>query len=76
MIPLGARIVAVADSFDAMTSDRPYRKASTFETGIEELKRCSGKQFDPVVVTAFLRAPSAEWALSTTKELIRSRRAD
>jgi HD-GYP domain-containing protein (c-di-GMP phosphodiesterase class II) len=54
-IPLGARIVAVADSFDAMTSDRPYRRALSIETGIAEIKRCNGTQFDPEVVNAFLK---------------------
>ena len=53
-IPLGARILAVADTFDAMTSDRPYRKALTVDFAIKEIKRCSGSQFDPVVVIHFL----------------------
>ncbi|MCX6006171.1 MAG: response regulator [Chloroflexi bacterium] len=52
-IPLGARILAVADSYDAMTSDRPYRAALSSEKGIEEINRCSGTQFDPDVVAAF-----------------------
>ncbi len=55
-IPLSARIIAVADSFDAMTTDRPYRKALSAETAFEELKRCAGKQFDPPIVEAFFRA--------------------
>ena len=54
-IPIGARVISVADAFDAMTSDRPYRRAMAKEKAIEELKRCSGSQFDPEVVTAFLR---------------------
>ncbi|OGS20469.1 MAG: hypothetical protein A3J83_03465 [Elusimicrobia bacterium RIFOXYA2_FULL_40_6] len=54
-IPLGSRIVSIIDSFDAMTSNRPYRKAMTKEQAIEELKRCGGTQFDTVVVEAFLR---------------------
>jgi response regulator RpfG family c-di-GMP phosphodiesterase len=53
-IPLCARIVAVIDAFDAMTSDRPYRKAMPSAEAIAELKRCSGSQFDPAVVEAFL----------------------
>ncbi len=53
-IPLGARIVAVADAFDAMTTDRPYREAMPKEEAIEELKRCSGTQFDPKVTEAFI----------------------
>lgn len=52
-IPIGARIIAVADAYDAMTSDRPYRKAMSHEEAVSELKRCSGTQFDPKVVTAF-----------------------
>ncbi len=53
-IPLGARIIAVADSFDAMTSDRPYRAGRTFAEAINILKEMSGTQFDPRVVDAFL----------------------
>lgn len=53
-IPLGARILAVADSFDAMTSDRPYREALPVDKAIAEIRRCSGNQFDPDVVNAFL----------------------
>ena len=56
-IPLGARILAVADSFDAMTSNRPYREAMPVNKAIEEIKRCSGNQFDPKVVQAFLDTP-------------------
>lgn len=55
-IPLGARIISVADTFDAMTSDRPYRKGLPVEVAVEEIKRCSGTQFDPEIVDAFLRA--------------------
>lgn len=54
-IPLGARIVLVADAFDAMTSDRPYGAAMPVEAAVAELRRCSGSQFDPQVVEAFLR---------------------
>jgi response regulator RpfG family c-di-GMP phosphodiesterase len=56
-IPLGARILVVADSFDAMTSDRPYRPAMTASKAVAEVKKCAGTQFDPVVVKAFLRTP-------------------
>jgi len=54
-IPLGARIISVADAFDAMTSDRPYRKALTRKKAREELEKESGKKFDPQVIEAFLR---------------------
>lgn len=52
-VPLGARIIAVADSFDAMTSDRSYRKAFSPEYALQEIQRCAGTQFDPHVVDAF-----------------------
>lgn len=55
-IPLGARVIAVCDSFDAMTSDRPYRKAIPEELALAELRRCAGTQFDPEVVEAFVAA--------------------
>jgi putative nucleotidyltransferase with HDIG domain len=55
-IPLIAKIVAVADTYDAMTTDRPYRKAMEKEVAIEELKRCSGTQLDQRVVEAFIQA--------------------
>lgn len=55
-IPLGARIIAVADSFDAMTSNRPYRRALPFSVALEEIVKNSGAQFDPHVVDAFQRA--------------------
>jgi HD-GYP domain-containing protein (c-di-GMP phosphodiesterase class II) len=54
-IPLIARIIAVADAFDAMTSERPYRKAMTKQAAIEELKRASNSQFDPAIVKIFLK---------------------
>ena len=52
-IPLGARVVAVCDAFDAMVSDRPYRETMSVEEAIAELRRCSGTQFDATVVEAF-----------------------
>jgi len=54
-IPEGARIIAVADAFDAMTSDRPYRRALGHSLALNELKSCAGTQFDPKVVDAFIR---------------------
>lgn len=64
-IPLGARIFAVADTYDAMTSDRPYRNACCHEEAVEELLRCSGVQFDPEVVEAFQRIAPDELAGSS-----------
>jgi HD-GYP domain-containing protein (c-di-GMP phosphodiesterase class II) len=55
-IPLGAKIVSLADSFDAMTTDRPYRRRRSFEDVVRDLRENSGKQFDGKVVTAFARA--------------------
>jgi HD-GYP domain-containing protein (c-di-GMP phosphodiesterase class II) len=55
-IPLEARILAVVDSYDAMTSDRPYRLAMPVDEAAEEVDRCAGSQFDPDVATAFLAA--------------------
>ena len=52
-IPLGARVFAVADALDAMTSDRPYRPAQTWEAAAAEIAREAGRQFDPSVVEAF-----------------------
>jgi putative nucleotidyltransferase with HDIG domain len=60
-ILLGARIFAVADSFDAITSDRPYRRASPFEAGRETIKREGGRLFDPQVVGVFLSIPVETW---------------
>ena len=60
-IPIGARIFAVADTLDAITSDRPYRKSRTFDAAREEILRCSGEQFDPAVVEVFLKIPNELW---------------
>ncbi|MDF2929243.1 HD-GYP domain-containing protein [Anaerospora sp.] len=57
-IPLGSRIIAVADCYQAIVSDRPYRKGRSHEEAVEEIRRCSGSQFDPLVVEAFLRVYS------------------
>ncbi len=59
-IPLGARIIAVCDAFDAMTTTRPYRAAMSVEEAIAELRRCAGRQFDPIVAAAFERVLTAE----------------
>ena len=54
-IPLGARIIFVADAYDAMTSDRAYRGRLTPRAAVDELRRCAGTQFDPEIVDAFAR---------------------
>jgi HD-GYP domain-containing protein (c-di-GMP phosphodiesterase class II) len=60
-ILLGARIFAIADTLDAITSDRPYRRASAFESAREIIRQCSGSQFDPLVVDVFLNVPEETW---------------
>jgi putative nucleotidyltransferase with HDIG domain len=60
-IPLGARIFAVVDTMDAMTSDRPYRKALSFRAAEDEIRSCSGTQFDPMIVEAFLGIGPDTW---------------
>ncbi len=60
-IPLGARIFTIADSLDAMISDRPYRKALPMSYACGEIRRCSGTQFDPKVVDVFLKIPEQHW---------------
>lgn len=54
-IPIGARIIAILDTFDAMTSDRPYRKALPMEVAFAELRRCTGSQFDPKIVETLIK---------------------
>jgi HD-GYP domain-containing protein (c-di-GMP phosphodiesterase class II) len=58
-IPVGARLLAVADAFDAMTSTRPYRRALPTSRALGEIERCAGTQFDPAMASAFLEAWSA-----------------
>lgn len=67
-IPLGARIVAVADSFDAMSIDRPYRNGRSLEDAYREILACSGSHFDPQVVKAFQRA----WEQNKIQEIYSS----
>ncbi|MBI4499380.1 MAG: HD domain-containing protein, partial [Chloroflexi bacterium] len=66
-IPLGARIIAVADAYHAMTSDRPYRTALSRARALQVLEQEAGKQFDPELVRLFLQLP--EDALCDTIEL-------
>jgi putative nucleotidyltransferase with HDIG domain len=60
-IPLGARMFSIADTLDAMTMDRVYRPAQSFEAAREEIGRWSGKQFDPPIVKVFLETPDSFW---------------
>jgi HD-GYP domain-containing protein (c-di-GMP phosphodiesterase class II) len=53
-IPVEARLLGVADAFDAMTSHRPYRRALTVERALAEVRRCAGTQFDPELALAFV----------------------
>ena len=72
-IPLAARILSVADTLDAMTSDRPYRKALSFETALDELRRNSGSQFCPRVVEALLASCAREpgkWQRATSHQFV------
>lgn len=60
-IVIGARIFAIADTYDAMTTDRPYRKALTDLNAREEIARCNGSQFDPTIVEAFFNIAADRW---------------
>ena len=68
-IPLGAKILALADAYDAMTSERPYRKAMSSETSYGEIERCKGTQFNPEVANAFLRLKSGDFSRPTLLHL-------
>lgn len=61
-IPLGARIFSIADTLDAITSDRPYRKGQSFAAARQEIALCAGRQFDPEIVAIFMRMPSERWS--------------
>lgn len=69
-IPLGARIIALADALSAMLQDRPYRRAMDLDGALAEVRRCSGTQFDPLVVDALDRS------LSTVRKLLSAPPAD
>jgi response regulator RpfG family c-di-GMP phosphodiesterase len=75
-ILLSARIFAVADTLDAITSDRPYRRASSFESARETIRQCSGSQFDPQIVDVFLCIPGETWpAIAKEQRLTTTRSA-
>jgi len=67
-ILLGARIFAVADTLDAITSDRPYRRASSFQSARETIRHLSGSQFDPQVIDVFLGIPEQTWPMIATNQ--------
>jgi diguanylate cyclase (GGDEF)-like protein len=71
-IPVGARIIAVCDAFDAMTSSRPYRDALSIEEALDELRGCAGSQFDPPVVAAFCELDSWGRSMPDQRSLSRS----
>ncbi|MBI1821228.1 MAG: response regulator [Nitrospirae bacterium] len=60
-IPIGARLFSICDTFDCMTSNRPYRKALSMERALEEIKTYSGTQFDPEMASVFLKTPLEDW---------------
>jgi response regulator RpfG family c-di-GMP phosphodiesterase len=62
-IDIGARIFAVVDAFDAMVSDRVYRKGRPYIEALEELERCAGSHFDPIIVEAFKNIPQEDWEI-------------
>lgn len=62
-VDIGARIFSVVDAFDAMVSDRVYRKGCSYEDALAELERCAGTQFDPLVVEAFKNVPPEDWVI-------------
>jgi HD-GYP domain-containing protein (c-di-GMP phosphodiesterase class II) len=67
-IPLAARIIMIADTMDAMTTDRPYRKALSFERTLEELRKFAGKQFDPKLVDLVASSANLRRLLGATAE--------
>ncbi|HEX3454340.1 MAG TPA: HD-GYP domain-containing protein [Gaiellaceae bacterium] len=71
-IPAEARVLAVVDSFDAMTSDRPYRRAMTEQLAVAELERCAGSQFDPDVVRVFAEAWHDGSLADATQDMVRA----
>ena len=68
-IDIGARIFAVVDAFDAMVSDRVYRRGRPYKEALEELQRCAGTQFDPMVIEAFKNIPQEDWEVMRERSL-------
>lgn len=73
-IPLSARLFSLADTIDAITSDRPYRKGRSFEEALEEIRLCSGTQFDPKLAEISLQIPVEKWKKTKEKVLKSLRR--
>lgn len=69
-IAIGARILAVVDAFDAMISDRAYRKARSYDEALSEIEKFAGTQFDPMVVEAFRQIPSEDWEFLHERSLM------
>ena len=69
-IDIGARIFAVVDAFDAMVSDRVYRKGCPYDDALKELERCAGTQFDPMIVEAFKAIPKEDWEILRERSLM------
>ncbi len=72
-IPLEARIFSIADTIDAITSDRPYRKGRSFEEAFGEVEKCAGTQFDPALVEVALSIQKADWLEAKRNTLRRLR---
>jgi putative nucleotidyltransferase with HDIG domain len=72
-IDLNARVFAVADAFDAITSNRVYRQGKPYEAAVAELETFAGRQFDPRIVAAFRRVPPAEWEHLRAESLLKAR---
>lgn len=68
-IDICARVFAIADAFDAMTSDRVYSRGMTFDEAYEELKKCAGSQFDPEIIEAFNLVPRTDWEILRSRSL-------
>lgn len=69
-IDIGARIFAVVDAFDAMISDRVYRKGCSYDDALAELEKCAGTQFDPLVVEAFKAIPREDWEILRERSMM------
>ncbi len=72
-IAVGARIFAVVDAFDAIISDRVYRKGRSYQEALSEIKKCSGTQFDPIVVEAFESIPEEDWSILHQRSMLEKR---